>query len=64
MEKEDVVRYIGIKVKIILKGTGDIYNGEILECGNTSFSFVDKFNNKLTLDYDMCGLIRETGRDQ
>lgn len=58
MKKEEVEQYLNHKVKVILKGSsGNIYQGTILKLMSDSFIILDKLNNEVTIDYELCGLI-------
>ena len=57
MRKEEVAPYLGTRVKVILKGSGNIYTGVIQELMDSSFVIFDKYNDKVTIDYELCGLI-------
>lgn len=57
MQKEDVAQYKGKRVKVILKGSGNIYSGTILRIMNNAFVILDKYNEEVTIDYELCGLI-------
>jgi len=57
MKKEEVEKYKDVRVKITLKGSNDRYQGTILEINDDSFIILDKFNEKVTVDYEICGLI-------
>ncbi len=53
MEKKYLLRFYKekIKVKLNLKN-GKFYTGIILELGEHSLVFLDKFDNKIPFDYD------------
>ncbi len=57
MKKEEVEPYKNKRVKVILKGSGNIYQGPIQKTMDNSFVILDKYDNKVTIDYEMCGLI-------
>lgn len=64
MQREEIEQYEGKRVKLILKGTGNIYSGTILKLYENSFVILDKFNNEVTIDYEMCGLVSPLGDKQ
>lgn len=57
MKLQEVAQYKDKRVKIILKGSGNIYSGTILRIMEDSFVILDKYNNEVTIDYELCGLI-------
>lgn len=57
MKKAEVLQYKDRRVKIILKGSGNIYSGTILKIMEGAFIILDKFDNEVTIDYELCGLI-------
>lgn len=64
MEKKYLERFWKekIKVKLNLKN-GKFYTGIIIELGDYSFIFLDKYNNKIPFDYDGISYIEPVGRD-
>jgi len=51
MEAEYLRRYLNKKVHLINKD-GLHYNGKIVEVGDDSIVFLDKFNKELLFDFD------------
>ena len=58
MEIEEVKKWIGKKVKIILK-TGTIISGIIPQFEGSSFSITDMFEEENSIDCNMIGFIKE-----
>ena len=52
MKKEEVAQYQGKKVKVILKGSGNI-----LRVMDNAFVILDRYGDEVTVDYEVCGLI-------
>ena len=61
MRKEEVEQYLGKRVKVLLKGSGDRYHGTITKLGEASFIIRDIKENDVSVDYEMCGLITPIG---
>lgn len=57
MKKEEVEPYLNRRVKIILKGSGNFYQGLIIRIKEDSFVIKDKYDEEVTVDYELCGLI-------
>lgn len=57
MRREEVEQYNNKRVKVILKGSGNYYHGTIIEIMEDSFIILDKYENEVTIDYELCGLI-------
>jgi hypothetical protein len=58
MKKEDIEKFRGKNIKIILKNQF-IYNCKIQEINDDSVGILDKFNNLVFINYDMIGAITE-----
>lgn len=58
MDEEEVKKYIGKKVLLILKNNYK-FTVVIPEFSGHSFSFSDKFNQRVTVECDMISMIYE-----
>jgi hypothetical protein len=58
MEKQLIIQYLDKKIKLFLRNK-DIYSGRIEQIGETSFTILDKFNDRITISFENVVLIKE-----
>ena len=61
MKAEEVKKYVGKKVLLILKNNFK-YTVTIPQFEEESFTVTDRYNNRITIECDMISLISEVGR--